>query len=124
MFAALEPGQDAEQLVGVIGRNDDGDRSADGLRGRVAVQPLGAGVPARDDALERAAHDGVVGEFHDGRQVRQRRLVSLPFRHDRGDQDAHHRHRAEERLQEQQRLVRRAVGERTQAADGSPDRQP
>jgi hypothetical protein len=123
VLAALEPRQDAQELVGVIGWDDDRDRSPDDLGGRVAVEPLRARVPARDDSLERLADDRVVGVLHDRRQVGQRRLVALALGDDGRDQDAHHCHRAEKRLEQQQRLVRRAVGEGAEAVDGSPDRE-
>src|SRR5262249_56592561 len=48
VLAALESRQDAEQLVGVIGRNDDRDRPADRLRGRVATEALGTRQPPTD----------------------------------------------------------------------------
>ncbi len=107
---------------GRSGRDDGRDRPAERLDRGIAVQTLGAPVPARDEAFERRAHDRVVGKLHDRRQVGQRRLVTLALRHDGGDRDAHHGHRAEERLQEQQRLVRRGAGERTEASHRAPDR--
>ena len=75
---AAEPLQDRGLLVLPLRRDDQGDRPADGLLGRVAEQPLGPGVPDRDDAVERLADDGVLGRLDDGRQPRLGLLGPLP----------------------------------------------
>ena len=76
---AAEPLQDRALLVQPLRRDDQGDRLADGLVGRVAEEPLGPGVPRADDAVERLADDGVVGRLDDGRQPRPGLLGPLPL---------------------------------------------
>ena len=49
----------------MVGRHQDGDGLADDLGGGVAQDPLGGLIPARDDAVERLADDGIVGGFDD-----------------------------------------------------------
>src|SRR5262249_5521921 len=56
------PGVD---LVGPVGRNEDGHRSADHLIRTIAKEPLGTPVPAGDDPVEILTDDGVVGGMHD-----------------------------------------------------------
>ena len=56
--------------------------AADRLLGRVAEQPLGGGVPALDDAVERLADDGVVRGFDDRReQAGRQELAGLVALH-------------------------------------------
>ena len=77
------------------GRDDQRDVAADRLLGGVAEQPLGGGVPALNDAVERLADDGVVRRLDDRReQPGGEQLVDLvpldaPLRGDVAeDQDA------------------------------------
>ena len=65
-------------LGDALGRDDQGDVPADGLRGGVAEQPLGAGVPALNDAVQRLADDGVVGRLDDRREQAGRQQLSSP----------------------------------------------
>ena len=57
-------------LAGLVGRFEQRDVSADHFGGRVAIEPLRPGVPARDDPVERLADDRIVrvvddrGELH------------------------------------------------------------
>jgi hypothetical protein len=50
-------------------RNDEGDMLPNCLAGRVPVHSFRAGIPRRDDAGERLAHNRVVGRVDDGRQA-------------------------------------------------------
>ena len=86
-LAAAEPVQDVALLVQPLGRDDQGDRPADGLGGGVAEEPLGPGVPRPDDAVERLADDRVVGRLDDGGQPRLGLLGPLPLGHVAEDQD-------------------------------------
>ena len=70
-LAAAELGQDLVLLVLQLGRDDLRDRLADHLVGLVAEDPLGAGVPRGDDALQRLADDRVVRRDDDRRQARR-----------------------------------------------------
>ena len=74
-------------LVQPLRRDDQGDRPADGLRGRVAEEPLGPGVPRPDDAVERLADDRVLGRLDDGRQPRLGLLGPLALGDVAEDQD-------------------------------------
>src|SRR5215475_14288894 len=58
-----------------VGWNQKRNRLADGLVGRIAEEPLRALVPARDDAIEVLAYDGVVAGFDDGRELLQSLLA-------------------------------------------------
>ena len=69
-FPAAEPLQDRPLLVVSLRRDDQGDRLADRLVGRVTEKALGPGVPRSDDAVERLADDRVLGRFDDGGQPR------------------------------------------------------
>ena len=64
----LQGGDDLVLFGDAVRRNDQGDVTPDGLLGRVAEQPLGGGVPALDDAVQRLADDGVVRRLDDRRQ--------------------------------------------------------
>ena len=74
----------------VLGRHQDGDVPADDLVGGVAEDPLGAPVPARDDAVEGLGDDGIVGRFDDGREHLPEFLGPLPP--GAVAEDAGHRH--------------------------------
>ena len=67
-FAARDPGQDVRLFMLALGRKDHPQRFADGFRRGVAEDFFRAPVPARDDARQRFADDGIVGRSHDGRQ--------------------------------------------------------
>ena len=60
---------DPGQLVRAVFRDEDRDRPAHDLFGRVAVDPLRSFVPAGDDSVERFSDDRVVGRVDDRRQV-------------------------------------------------------
>jgi len=63
LFTSADPREDLRQL-GL--RDRDPDRlSPDDLARRVPVEPLGAGVPAGDHAVERLADDRVVPVLHE-----------------------------------------------------------
>ena len=65
-----DPVEDLAFLLTKLRRNDQIDRLADGLGGRIPEQALRAFVPREDDAFERLADDGIVGRRDDGRQQR------------------------------------------------------
>jgi hypothetical protein len=62
----------------VLVRHQGGDVLADDLGGGVAEDSLGGAVPARDDAIEVLAYDGVIGRFDDGREHLRQLLDLLP----------------------------------------------
>jgi len=66
----------------------EGRGPADDLRAGVAVHPLGGRVPARDDALERVADNGITGILHD-RRDELRVLDRLPLFCHVGDRRDH-----------------------------------
>ena len=85
----LDPGQDVVDLAGSIFGVQEAAGPADDLFAGVAVQSLGGRVPARDDALERAANDGIVRVLDDGGHelgVLDRRLLFGHVAHRRDDQ--------------------------------------
>ena len=53
---------------GPVGGDDEGDVTPHGLLCRIAEDPLGGGVPALDDAVQRLADDGILRRLDDGRQ--------------------------------------------------------
>jgi len=59
-LAPPNPVENAGGLVLLAWRQQDGDRLADHLGGRIAENRLGAAVPIGDDAVERLADDGIV----------------------------------------------------------------
>src|ERR1700680_429916 len=67
--AVLNAIEDFRFLVVELRRNQDGDRLADDLFGRVAEQVFGGVVPADDDAVEGLADDRVAGRFDDAGQL-------------------------------------------------------
>jgi hypothetical protein len=68
-LAASQPRQYLRFFVLAVGRDEQrGDGLADGFLGRVTEKPLSTSVPARDDAVEVLAYDGVVRRIHDGAQ--------------------------------------------------------
>ena len=72
--------EDAGQLFAVVRRDEQRDRLADRLLGRVSVEARRGRVPRRDHAVERLADDGIVGRFHHGLEVRHGRLGVLQLR--------------------------------------------
>lgn len=72
-----EPGDPRLLLVALPRRKDHRERPADHLVGGVAEDALGPAVPGGDLALERAAHDRVLGVGDDGRQPRPQRVGGL-----------------------------------------------
>ena len=94
-------------LVKSLWRNENSHRFAHGFLSRVAKQPFRALVPARNDAIEILADDGVVRRFHNSGKPGLR-LFSLfahgdvnvhsnPFAHQAigiHDRDGSHRHPA------------------------------
>ena len=69
-FTASDAFEDLRQLV--LRDRDPDWPPPDDLAGRVPVEPLGAGVPARDHAIECRADDRVVRGLHDGSGEGQR----------------------------------------------------
>src|SRR3546814_16444121 len=65
--------------------NQDQDRLADDLVGRIAEEPLRTLIPARDDAVEVLAYDRVVGGLDDRGKPLFRYLRPLAL----GDVDQH-----------------------------------
>ena len=76
-LAAPQAIEDLRHFVGPLGGDDHVDRAPDRLARGVAVEPLGAGVPARDHAVERGADDGVVGVLDDGGELGDLALPAL-----------------------------------------------
>ena len=62
-----------------IGRNENGDRLANGLFRRIAEQTLRARIPADDDAVEVFADDRVVGRLDDTGELPPRLLAAALF---------------------------------------------
>ena len=60
-LAAFDPSQDARKLISVFWRHEQGDRASLDLQSRIPIEPLGAGVPTRDRAVERLADDRILG---------------------------------------------------------------
>src|SRR5882757_3087535 len=90
-LTAAEVSQYLRFLLQTVLRNQDRDRLADGVFGRVAEQPLRAFVPTRDDAVEVLTDDGVFARLHDrGQSLRDflaataLRLVVFMFDRKRG----------------------------------------
>ena len=57
------------RLACLVRRTEEFDGLAGDFLGRVAVHPLGGRVPARDDAVQGLADDGIVRLFDDCRQL-------------------------------------------------------
>ena len=78
----LPGGDGGQQLVGfglAVVRGEDVHRQADRLLGGVAVDALGAPVPADDRPVEGLGGDGVVGRLDHGGEQRPGLLGPLPF---------------------------------------------
>jgi hypothetical protein len=67
--------QDGVDLVGSIMGKQEGRGPADDLLAGVAIHRLGGRVPARDDALERVADNGIAGLLHDRRDELRVRVL-------------------------------------------------
>jgi hypothetical protein len=67
-LARSQPGQEGRLLALPLLRDQYRDGLADRLVGGVAEDSLGPLVPARDDAFERLADDGVVGALDNRRE--------------------------------------------------------
>ena len=81
-LSGLQAGDDVVFLGDAVGGNDERDVAAHRLLGGVAEEPLGGGVPALNDAVERLADDGVVRRFDDRRQQAGRqKLAGLVLLH-------------------------------------------
>src|SRR5689334_19001335 len=72
-FAHSDSFQDVRHLILPVRRRDHRDVMADGLVGRIAQNPLSAGVPAPNDAVEVLTDDGVIGGFDNGGETRFQR---------------------------------------------------
>jgi hypothetical protein len=69
---ALAPEQPSDEvllLAGPVPRDEHRHRPPDRLTAGIAIQGLRAGIPARDDAIERLAHNGVRRRLHNGRKA-------------------------------------------------------
>ena len=69
-LAAAYALQNAAHFIEAIRRHENRDRLADDLLRRVAEDPLRAGVPGGDDAVQIFADDRVVGRFDYGGELR------------------------------------------------------
>src|SRR5262249_54354255 len=67
--AASQARQYRRLLVDMISWNQDRDRLADDLLGRVAEHPLRRRIPGHDDAVERLGDDGIVRRLDYGGQA-------------------------------------------------------
>ena len=76
-FAGSDPGEDLRDSVGMRWRHEHRDRLADHLVGGVAIQALGARVPADDRAIDGLADDRIIGGF-DHRHELGHRLLGPP----------------------------------------------
>ncbi len=79
LLPGVDQFEDAAYLALQAGRHEERDRAADGLIGRVSVEPLGAGVPTGDDAAAVPADDGIGGRLHDRRQSPEGLLGADPL---------------------------------------------
>ena len=90
VLAPAKPSPDVTDLVDALGRGRHLDGPADRLGGAVAVEPLGARVPALDHALGRRPDDRVLGRLHDrrqpaprlGRALRGGHVLEVPLVHE------------------------------------------
>src|SRR5712692_6874048 len=69
LFLALDPLKNLRNFIGTFRWDQDGNRAALDLLGRIAKNPLGTRVPAPDDAVQSHANDGVMGGLHNRRQL-------------------------------------------------------
>jgi hypothetical protein len=65
VLAREQPRQDRQALAAAVRGHEDIDRPPDHLLGRIAVDPLGGGTPARDDPAQRRRDDRVVARIRD-----------------------------------------------------------
>src|SRR5258708_10493597 len=68
-FLALDPLKNQWNFIGTLRWDQDGNRAALDLLGRIAKNPLGTRVPAQDNAVQGHANDGVIGGLHNRRQL-------------------------------------------------------
>src|SRR5260370_34492578 len=68
-FLALDLLKNPRNFIGTLRWDQDGNRAALDLLGRIAKNPLGTWVPAQDNAVQCHANDGVIGGFHNRRQL-------------------------------------------------------
>src|SRR5712692_10073262 len=68
-FLALDPLKNLRNFIGTLRWNQDGNRAALDLLGRIAKNPLGTRVPAQDNAVQGHANDGVSSGLHNRRQL-------------------------------------------------------
>ena len=76
-LAATDAVEDLHHLAGMARCRDDLYRLADDLGGAVAEERLGAGIPARDDPVQRLADDRGIRRLDDRRQQRRCHAVTL-----------------------------------------------
>src|SRR5260370_6401623 len=69
-FLALDPLKNPRNFIGTLRWDQDGNRAALDLLGRIAKNPLGTRVPAQHNAVQDHANDGVTGGIHNRRQLR------------------------------------------------------
>jgi hypothetical protein len=69
-LTAGNPLDDGFEFAHSIEWNEHTDVSPDDLKSAIAVDPLGAGIPARDDAVEGFADDGIRRRLDDCRKAR------------------------------------------------------
>jgi hypothetical protein len=79
-LTAPQPLEKRPFLVTLLERDDHVDRTPDGFLGAVAEDELGAGIPRRDPAVERLAHDRVRRRLDDRGQQRTGLLGTLAVR--------------------------------------------
>src|SRR5260370_27461000 len=68
-FLALDLLKNPRNFIGTLRWDQDGNRAALALLGRIAKNPLGTRVPAHDNAVQGHANDGVTGGIHNRRQL-------------------------------------------------------
>src|SRR5688572_31016926 len=86
-FTALKSAKNLGLFVKAIRRNDDGNRFADDLGGRVTKQPLRTNVPAANDAVQVFADDSILRRINNSAQQGgcPRGLLALVDIDDRAD---------------------------------------
>jgi hypothetical protein len=68
-LAGSDAGEDVRFFVLALGRNEDVDRLADQLVGRIAEDPLGRGIAGLDDAVEVFRENRVLGGLDDRGEI-------------------------------------------------------
>src|SRR6202035_378104 len=77
-LAAAKTREDTRLLVAPVGRDQHGDRLPHRFFSVIAEQPLSAGIPGLDNAIEVFADDGVIRRFYDGDQSQRITLPGAP----------------------------------------------